>query len=71
MTKPACLQGDDEIDKIESSERIHVFSLDDKILRKLRANLDKKVRVSGNAFGEHTMYHHAPIVMDVSEIERR
>jgi hypothetical protein len=71
LSKPACLEGDDEYDKVESSKRIHVYSMDDKILKKLRANAGKTVRVTGSAFGESTIYHHAPIVMDVSEIERR
>jgi hypothetical protein len=29
----------------------------------------KTVRLSGDAFGEHTAHHHAPIVMRVSSIE--
>jgi hypothetical protein len=69
-SKPACLEGSDEYDKVESSKRIHVFSMDDEILRKLRANVGKTVRVTGSAFGESSPYHHAPIVMNVSKIER-
>src|SRR5215469_4079874 len=41
LSKPACLEGSDEYDKVESSKRIHVFSLDDRILKKLRANIGK------------------------------
>jgi hypothetical protein len=70
LLKPACLEGSDEYDKVESSKRIHVFSMDGKILRELRANVGRKVRVTGNAFGESTVHHHAPIVMNVSRIER-
>jgi hypothetical protein len=70
LKKPACLEGSDEYDKVESSKRIHVYSMDDKILRKLGANAGKTVRVTGSAFGESSPYHHAPIVMNVSKIER-
>lgn len=70
LSKPACLEGSDEYDKVESSKRIHVFSMDDEILRKLRANVGRTVRVTGSAFGESSPYHHAPIVMNVSKIER-
>jgi len=71
LAKPACLDGEDEYDKVASAGRIHVFSMDDKILRQLRANVGKNVRVTGSAFGEQTIHHHAPIVMNVSEIARR
>jgi hypothetical protein len=70
LSKPACLEGSDEYDKVESSQRIHVFSMDDEILKKLRANIGKKVRVTGSAFGESTVHHHAPIVMNVTKVER-
>lgn len=65
--KSVCLNGED-YDHVESARRIHVFSMDEAIMRKLRANLGRKVRVKGNAFGEHTAHHHAPIVMNITEI---
>lgn len=71
LRKPACLTGGDEYDNVESTSRIHVFSMDDKILRQLRSNIGKTIRVKGAAFGEHTAHHHAPIVMNVFEIARR
>ncbi len=71
LTKPACLEGPVEYDQIESTLKIHVFSLSDAMLRKLKANVGKIVCVSGNPFGEHTAHHHAPIVMDVSEVGPR
>lgn len=71
LLKPACLTGQDEYDKVESASRIHVFSMDHEILRQLRANVGKKVNVTGSAFGEQTAHHHAPIVMNVSAIVRR
>ena len=71
LSKPACLDGPVKYDQIESALKIHVFSLNDIILRKLKANVGKMIRVSGNPFGEHTAHHHAPIVMDVSEVGPR
>lgn len=70
LATPACLDGEDEIDKVESAKRIHVYSMDAKLRRKLRSLVGKTVRVKGSPFGEHTVYHHAPIVMHISEIER-
>lgn len=71
LAKPACLTGEDEYDHVESSPRIHVFSMDDKILRQLRLSIGGTIRVKGYPFGEQTAHHHAPIVMNVSEILRR
>jgi hypothetical protein len=70
LAKPACLQGESEYDKVEGTKRIHVYSMDEEIRRKLRANAGRTVRVSGSPFGEHTMYHHAPIVLNVTKVER-
>lgn len=70
LAKPACLEGEDEYDKADNTKRIHVFSMDGEILRKLRANVGKTIRVSGSAFGEQTIHHHAPIVMNVMKVEK-
>jgi hypothetical protein len=70
LAKPACLQGESEYDKVDGTKRVHVFSMDEKIRRKLRANVGKTVRVSGFAFGEQTIHHHAPIVLNVMKVER-
>jgi hypothetical protein len=69
LKSDACLEGTDDFDKVDHTNRIHVFSLDDAIRKKLRAAVGKTVRVSGNAFGEENIHHHAPIVMGVSSIE--
>jgi uncharacterized protein DUF4431 len=65
----ACLDGTDDYDKVEVTRRIHVFATDDALRRKLRLATGKMVRVSGHAFGEENLHHHAPIVMNVSRIE--
>ena len=71
LAGPACLDGERETDKVESSKRIHVYSMDAKLRRKMRGVVGRTVRVKGHAFGEHTVYHHAPIVMTIATIERR
>jgi len=65
----ACLEGTDEFDKVDHTKRIHVFSMDDAMRKKLRAAVGKQVRVSGSPFGEENIHHHAPIVMGVTSIE--
>ena len=69
LASDTCLDGSDEYDKVERTNRIHVYATDDVLRRKLRAAVGKMVRVSGNAFGEETAHHHAPIVMSVSRVE--
>ena len=67
--KSVCLDGED-YDRVEGTTRIHVFSMDAAIRKKLEANLGKRVRITGSAFGEHTAHHHAPIVMNIVEVVR-
>jgi hypothetical protein len=69
LAADVCLDGSDAFDKVEATRRIHVFAMDDALRRKLRTSIGKTVRVSGDAFGEHTAHHHAPIVMRVSRVE--
>jgi hypothetical protein len=66
---PTCLEGDSDYDKVERTDRIHIYSMDARMRRKIRGLVGRTVRVKGDPFGEHTVYHHAPIVMSVSEIE--
>jgi hypothetical protein len=49
--------------------KIHVFSMDKAIDHGLRANIGRRIRVLGSAFGEHTAHHRAPIVTRVTAIE--
>ena len=68
LRAPACLEGEGEYDKVDSSPRIHVFSMDERIRRKLRSLVGRNVVVRGNPFGEHTAHHHAPIVMQIVSV---
>lgn len=69
LAAPACLDGDDEYDKVDKSDRIHVYSTDDELLKRLRQLVGKMVRVRGSPFGEENAHHHAPIVMGISAVE--
>jgi hypothetical protein len=69
LDAPACLEGTDEFDKVDKSMRIHVYSADERLRKKLRALIGKPVRVTGQPFGEETAHHHAPIVMSITAIE--
>ena len=69
LATAACLDGTDEFDKVDKSARIHVYSADDGIRKKLRGLVGKRVRVTGQPFGEETAHHHAPIVMGISAVE--
>lgn len=70
LVAPACLDGSDEIDKVEKSTRIHIFAMEKPLLDRLCRLIGKRVEVHGNPFGEHTAHHHAPIVMKISKIDR-
>jgi hypothetical protein len=69
LARPTCLAGDDDGDKVERADRIHVFSMDAELRGKIRAAVGRTVRVKGSPFGAHTAHHHAPIVMPISAIE--
>jgi len=71
LTLPAatCLSGSDEMDNVEDVETIHIYSFDEPVAAALEQFVGKDVQVRGTPFGAHTAHHHAPIVMDVSEID--
>jgi hypothetical protein len=70
LRSPACLEGAGDYDKVEKTDRVHVYSMDAAMLKRMRGLIGKTVRITGSAFGEHTAHHHAPIVMSVATIER-
>jgi hypothetical protein len=69
LPAPVCLSGADDIDKVSSADTIHVYSSDEAVAQSLKQLVGKKVKVKGNAFRAITAHHHAPIVMEISEIE--
>ena len=66
LPEPACLASDDPVG---STVTIHIFSLDEAIAGSIEKFVGNDVHVRGTPFGGHTAHHHAPIVMDVSEID--
>ena len=69
LPAPACLIGSDEMDNVPSADTIHIYSSDETVAQSLKQFVGKSVQGRGNPFGAHTAHHHAPIVMDISEID--
>jgi Domain of unknown function (DUF4431) len=64
----ACLDGPDPDDVVKATRTIHVFPADDKLQPAFRRLVGKTVVVRGNPFPAMTAHHHAPIVMQVTDI---
>ena len=71
LSANACLDGTSTEDKVNRTRTIHVYPTDEKIHARFRRFVGKSVRVRGKPFPAHTSHHHAPIVMEVSEIDTR
>ena len=65
----ACLDGEDEDERVGSTRAIHVYSANDREQKALRRLIGKTVLVRGKPFARHTAHHHAPIVMEVTGID--
>jgi hypothetical protein len=66
---PTCLGGGDADSAVGSTTTIHIYSFDSAVSDVLKSLVGQSVQVRGTPFGAHTAHHHAPIVMDVSEID--
>jgi len=69
LAVPTCLAGADETDNVAKATSIHIYSSDASITGSIKELVGTDVQVRGSAFGAHTAHHHAPIVMDISEID--
>lgn len=69
LPAPTCLDSTDADNAVDSTTTIHIFSIDEAIAASIEQFVGKDVQVRGTPFGAHTAHHHAPIVMDVSEID--
>lgn len=69
LPAPTCLAGSDEMDNVDDAGTVHVFSSDDALQTSLEGFVGNDVQVRGTPMGAHTAHHHAPIIMDVSEID--
>jgi hypothetical protein len=65
----ACLDAQDPDDRVKSTMTIHVYPAESRLARDLRRMVGKTVLVRGRPFAAHTAHHHAPIVMEVTEID--
>lgn len=66
---PTCLSGAEPQDNVKRASSIHIYSSDPAIQRSIRRHVGKTVLVRGSAFGAITAHHHAPIVMNITEID--
>ncbi len=66
---PACLDSDDPDGRVDSTTTIHVYSVDESVSASIEKHVGQSVQIRGTPFAAHTAHHHAPIVMDVTEID--
>jgi Domain of unknown function (DUF4431) len=64
-----CLDASDPEFRVKSTRTIHVYSTDERTSAQINRFVGKTVLVRGRPFGAHTAHHHAPIVMDITEID--
>ncbi len=64
-----CLGAKDPEFRVSHARTIHVYSSDEKVHAQIGRFVGKDVMVRGRPFGAHTAHHHAPIVMEISEID--
>jgi hypothetical protein len=64
-----CLDASDPEFRVKSTRTIHVYSTDERISAEIKRFVGKTVLVRGRPFGAHTAHHHAPIVMNITEID--
>ncbi len=68
---PTCLADPDPDMRVDDANAIHLYSSNDDLYERLNGYVGKTVLVRGRPFGAHTAHHHAPIVMDISEIDEQ
>jgi hypothetical protein len=67
----ACLASDDPDERVDGSDRIHIFASEDRIHRSIHRFVGRTVMVRGRPGAAHTVHHHAPIIMEIQEIDAR
>jgi hypothetical protein len=71
LASNSCLDADAPDDAVKGTRTIHVFPADEKLQPLFHKLVGKTVVVHGNPFPAQTAHHHAPIVMQVDEINQR
>ena len=69
LAEPVCLSSSEPDERVESTSRIHIFSSNDEVHAAIYGFVGKTVQVRGEALAAHTAHHHAPILMDITEID--
>jgi hypothetical protein len=68
---PVCLTASDPGNSVKGTRTIRVYPATPKLHEAMQRLVGKTVEVRGTVFAAHTAHHHAPIVMEVAEIEGR
>jgi hypothetical protein len=53
---------------VDDARTIQVYSSNDNVARRMHSYVGKRVQVRGKPFAAQTAHHHAPVVMDIAEI---
>lgn len=71
LSAPVCLDAKDPEFRVREAHTIHIYGVDDAVHKQIEALTGNAVSVRGRPFGAHTAHHHAPIVMEITEIQTR
>ena len=71
LASNVCLAAKNREEAVRRARTIHIFSADEKLQPAFRRLVGKTVVVRGSPFIAHTAHHHAPIVMQITEINPR
>lgn len=63
LPKPVCATGDQFVDPKQAFDRVHVSAEINPTFDWLRAHVGQEVTLTSGAYGGHTTYHFAPLVM--------
>jgi Domain of unknown function (DUF4431) len=66
---PACLSSSIPDGQVGDTLEIQIFSSDPELQTSLSRFVGLSVLVRGRPFAAHTIHHHAPIVMDIHQID--
>jgi hypothetical protein len=66
-----CLDDADPDFRVKSADTIHIYSSDEALHAEIDRFVGRTVLVRGSSFAAHTARHHAPIIMDITEIDEQ
>jgi Domain of unknown function (DUF4431) len=71
LASNVCLDADDPDEAVKKTLTIHVFPADENQEPTFRKLVGKSIIVRGKPMAAHTVHHHAPIILQVTEINQR